>query len=37
MRISKQGEVHWLKAKATEMPHLHREEVQMSCYVTDYL
>lgn len=37
VRISREGICHWLKAKATAMPHLHGEELKVLCYMTDYL
>jgi hypothetical protein len=37
VRLCRVGKGHWLKAKATEMPHLHGKEFWVLCYVTDYL
>lgn len=37
MRIYREEEDHWLKAKTTEMPHLHEEELQILGYIKYHL
>jgi hypothetical protein len=36
VRISRKEKSHWMKVKAYEMSHLHGEEFQVLCYMTDH-